>query len=127
MRSRPPRRLPGIILDNYRIIYNIPFKFVGFICFYEESRLNPLEIMLKAEANAAIEAHEFARDELWRIQSNQNVGWSKEVQEARDRQDVSRQAVVEAIIRLTDFMRRGTVPGNLTNLNVLQEGAEDAF
>jgi hypothetical protein len=101
---------------------------LGVYLFCKENRLgNPLEIALKAEANAAIEAHQFARDELWRVRSSKNVGWSKEVQEAQYRQDISRQAVVIALIRLTDFMRRGTVPGDFTNLNVLQEGAEGAF
>jgi hypothetical protein len=89
--------------------------------------LNPLEIMLKAEANAAIEAHQFARNELWRVHSNQNVNWSKEIQEARGRQDVSRQALVKAIIRLTDFTRRRTVSGDLRNLNVRHQSAEDRF
>jgi hypothetical protein len=100
---------------------------VGLYLFYEERRLNPLEIILKAEANAAVEAHQFARDELWRVYSTKTVDWSKEVQKARDRQDVSRLAVVMTLIRLTDFVRRGTVPAEFTNLNVPQKGADHDF
>ena len=88
-----------------------------------------LEQTLKAEENAAIKAHEFARDEFSRrICSTQIDGWPNEVQEAQIKLDITRQALVIALIRLTDFMRQGVVPGDLRkNINVQAERTKGVF
>ena len=80
-----------------------------------------LEQTLKAEQNAAIKAHEFARDEFSRICSTQIDGWARGVEEAQIKLGIARQALVVALIRHTDFMRQGVVPGDLKNLNVQAE------
>jgi hypothetical protein len=80
-----------------------------------------LEQTLTAEENAAIKAHEFARDEFWRICSTQIDGWPREVEEAQIKLGITRQALVIALIRHTDFMRQGIVPGDLKKLNVQAE------
>ena len=75
-----------------------------------------LEQTLKEEENAAVKAHEFARDELSRVCSTQIDGWPKKVEEACIKLDITRQALVIALIRINDFMHQGTVPGDLKNL-----------
>ena len=66
---------------------------------------------IQAEAGAAFKAHQLADDEFWRACSTQNVGW--QVEEAGNKQHVSRQTLVIARIRLNDFMRHGEISEDL--------------
>ena len=86
-----------------------------------------LEQTLKAEENAAVKAPQFAQDELSRVCSTQIDGWPKKVEEARIKLDITRHALVIALIRINDFMRHGTVPGDLKNLNVQAERTKGRF
>jgi hypothetical protein len=69
---------------------------------------------LRIEADAAIELHQIAREEYWRVSSSPNGGVD-EIREAADRQSISRQALVIVLIRFNDFIRHGTVPEDLKN------------
>jgi hypothetical protein len=71
-----------------------------------------IEDDLRVEADAAIELHQIAREEYWRVFSppNGNLG---EIREAANRQNVAREALVTALIRLNDFVRHGTVPEDM--------------
>ena len=70
-----------------------------------------LRTILQAEADAAFKAHQLADDEFWRACSTQNVGW--QVEQAGNKQYISRQALVIALIRLNDFMRHGEISEEL--------------
>jgi hypothetical protein len=69
---------------------------------------------LRVDADAAIELHQIAREEYWRVSSLPN-GDLDEIRDAADRQSISRQALVIALIRFNDFIRHGTVPEDLKN------------
>ena len=71
-----------------------------------------IEEDLRVEADAAIELHQIAREEYWRVSSPPN-GDLDQMREAANRQNVARQALVIALIRFNDFVRHGTIPEDL--------------
>jgi hypothetical protein len=79
------------------------------LCSFER-----LEETLKAAADAALKAHRLAQDDFYRVCSTQSRGKPKEVQDARDTEDITRQALAVALIRLNDFMYYGVIPEDLS-------------
>jgi hypothetical protein len=73
-----------------------------------------IEEDLRVEADAAIELHQIAREEYWRVAFPPN-GDSGELREAANRQNVTRHALVMALIRFNDFVRHGIIPEDLKN------------
>jgi hypothetical protein len=72
-----------------------------------------LEEGLRVDADAAIELHRIAREEFWEVCSLANNGDMEGLREAATRQNVTRKALVAALIRLNDFIRHGIIPEDL--------------
>lgn len=76
-----------------------------------------LEGTLRSEVDVALKAHRVAQDAFWRVCSTENRGKPREVRAARDKQDISRQALALALIRLNDYKHYRVIPEDLRYLN----------